>query len=107
MAAENIAASRSGARRASPRRVPQRTCVGCRSVLPKRQLLRLVRTPGGDVALDPTGKAAGRGAYLHDRRECWDKALSSRALDQALKVNLTEAARARLRDHSAQYDHDA
>jgi predicted RNA-binding protein YlxR (DUF448 family) len=107
MAAENIAASRPRARRASPRRVPQRTCVGCRSVLPKRQLVRLVRTADGEVVLDPTGKAAGRGAYLHDRRECWDKALSSRALDQALKVNLTEAVRARLRDHSAQYDHDA
>jgi predicted RNA-binding protein YlxR (DUF448 family) len=107
MAAENMAASRPRRQRASPKRLPQRTCVGCRSVLPKRQLVRLVRMADGGVALDPTGKAAGRGAYLHDRPECWDKALSAHALDQALKVNLTEADRARLRDNGAQYAHDA
>ena len=54
--------------------VPQRTCVGCREILPKRTLIRLVRTPEG-VQVDPTGKSAGRGAYLHDRRECWERAL--------------------------------
>ena len=48
--------------------VPQRTCVGCREVLPKRKMVRLVRTSDG-VQIDPTGKLAGRGAYLHDRRD--------------------------------------
>ncbi len=88
-----------------PKRVPQRTCIGCRTVLPKRQLVRLVRTASGGVALDPTGKAVGRGAYLHDRRACWAPALASRALDHALRVNLDEAERARLRAHGEQYDH--
>ena len=54
--------------------VPQRTCVGCREVLPKRQMVRIVRTADG-VQVDPTGKLAGRGAYLHDRRECWERGL--------------------------------
>ena len=49
--------------------IPQRTCVGCREVLSKRQLLRIVRTAEG-VRVDPTGKLAGRGAYLHDKRSC-------------------------------------
>lgn len=76
--------------------VPQRTCVGCREVLPKRQMLRLVRTAEG-VKVDPTGKFAGRGAYLHDRRVCWERGLKG-ALAQALKTNLTEEDRTRLEE---------
>ena len=71
--------------------VPQRTCVGCRKVLPKRSLIRLVRTPGG-VQVDPTGKAAGRGAYLHDARSCWERGLKG-TLAHALKVDLTDQER--------------
>jgi predicted RNA-binding protein YlxR (DUF448 family) len=56
-------------------------------VLPKRALLRLVRQPEG-VQLDPTGKMAGRGAYLHNIRNCWEKGLKG-PLAHALKVNLT------------------
>lgn len=89
-----------------PRRVPQRTCVGCRDTLPKRQLLRLVRQADGSVIVDPTGKAAGRGAYLHDRRVCWRKALGGGALEQALKTSLSEADKARLRAHGEQFSDD-
>jgi predicted RNA-binding protein YlxR (DUF448 family) len=74
--------------------IPQRTCVGCRTVMAKRQLVRIVRTADG-VMVDPTGKLAGRGAYLHDRRSCWEAGLKG-ALAHALKVQLTEADRARL-----------
>lgn len=70
---------------------PQRTCVGCREVLAKRTLIRLVRRPDG-VAIDPTGKLAGRGAYLHDRRACWDRGLKG-ALANALKTELTDRDR--------------
>jgi predicted RNA-binding protein YlxR (DUF448 family) len=76
--------------------VPQRTCVGCREVLPKRKMIRIVRTDGG-VQIDPTGKLPGRGAYLHDRRECWERGLRG-ALEHALKTNLTQADRARLEE---------
>ena len=74
--------------------VPQRTCVGCREVLPKRTMVRIVRTADG-VQIDPTGKLAGRGAYLHDRRECWERGLKG-ALGHALKTTLTADDRARL-----------
>lgn len=67
--------------------IPQRTCVACREVLPKRQMVRIVRTADG-VKVDPTGKLAGRGAYLHDRRECWARGLKG-ALANALKAELT------------------
>jgi len=67
--------------------IPQRTCVGCRTILAKRQLVRIVRTANG-VLVDPTGKLAGRGAYLHDRRSCWETGLEG-SLARALKVELT------------------
>ena len=67
--------------------MPQRTCVACREVIAKRSLIRIVRLPEG-VAIDPTGKLAGRGAYLHDRRSCWERGLKG-ALSQALKIELT------------------
>jgi uncharacterized protein len=68
--------------------IPQRTCVGCREVLSKRSLIRIVRTPEG-TRVDPTGKLVGRGAYLHDRKICWERALRG-ALSSALKVEFTE-----------------
>ena len=67
--------------------VPQRTCVGCRQVLAKRTLIRVVRTADG-VRVDPTGKAAGRGAYLHNLRSCWERGLKG-ALAHALKTELS------------------
>jgi len=73
--------------------------VGCRSVLPKRALVRLVRRPEG-VQIDPTGKLAGRGAYLHNLRSCWEKGLKG-PLPHALKVELTAADRERLQAYLA------
>ena len=74
--------------------IPQRTCVGCRTVMPKRQLVRIVRSPEG-VQVDSTGKLAGRGAYLHDRRSCWERGMKG-ALAHALKTELTTEDRERL-----------
>jgi len=76
--------------------VPQRTCVGCREVLPKRQMVRIVRAADG-VRVDPVGKVAGRGAYLHDKRECWVRGMKG-ALANALKTELTAEDRARLEE---------
>ena len=74
--------------------VPQRTCVGCREVLPKRSLVRIVRTPEG-VRVDLTGKMAGRGSYLHDKPACWERGLKG-ALAHALKTELTDRDREEL-----------
>ncbi len=71
-----------------PKHIPQRTCVGCRTVLPKRSLIRLVRLPDG-VQIDPSGKMAGRGAYLHNQRSCWEKGLKG-SLANALKVTFSQ-----------------
>lgn len=69
-----------------PKHVPQRTCVACRRVDPKRALVRLVRSADGRVAIDPKGKQAGRGAYLCHDPACWDQALRKRGLERALKI---------------------
>jgi predicted RNA-binding protein YlxR (DUF448 family) len=71
--------------------VPQRTCVGCRLVLPKRTLVRIVRQPEG-LRVDPGGKMAGRGAYLHNKRSCWERGVKG-GLSHALKTELTQADR--------------
>jgi uncharacterized protein len=76
------------------RRTPQRTCVVCRSTTAKRTLHRIVRTPAGEVAYDPTGKAPGRGAYLCGQPGCLDMAVRRRSVQRALKVTDTVAANA-------------
>lgn len=81
------------------RHVPQRTCIACREILPKRSLIRVVRSPQG-VVVDPTGKLAGRGAYLHQQRSCWERGMRG-ALANALKVELTPDEREGLLDYAA------
>jgi len=78
-------------RRTRRKHVPQRTCVGCRQVQAKRSLIRIVRGPDG-VRVDPTGKAPGRGAYLHDLRSCWEAALKG-PLSRALRSELSAEER--------------
>jgi uncharacterized protein len=73
-----------------PKHVPQRTCVVCRSERGKRELVRIVRTPAGQVKVDPTGKVAGRGAYLCKARSCWHGPAMAHKLNAALKTTMTE-----------------
>ncbi len=79
--------------------VPQRTCVGCRRVESKRNLIRVVRRPEG-IFPDPGGKQPGRGAYLHADPACWERGLNG-ALERALKTKLTAEDRERLQDFAA------
>ena len=81
-------------RRAGASRTPRRTCVVCRATTAKRTLHRIVRSPAGTVTYDPTGKAAGRGAYLCGQPECLDMAVRRRSIQRALKVTDTVAASA-------------
>ena len=82
--------------------VPQRTCVGCREVQGKRQLVRVVRQADGHVRIDATGKAPGRGAYIHATRSCWQSVLSGGRLAHALKLDrIEEADRAELQAYAA------
>lgn len=71
------------------KRTPLRTCVGCGSVIAKRELVRIVRGEDGSVRPDPTGKRPGRGAYLHADRSCWDMAIKKKRLERSLKTTLS------------------
>lgn len=85
-----------------PRRrkhVPHRTCVACRRTRPKRELVRVVRTPEGEVLIDPRGKASGRGAYLCRRRACFAIGLTQRRLERALKTALAPESLATLQSY--------
>ncbi len=83
-----------------PRHIPERTCIACRRREAKRGLVRLVRTPEGQVEVDLTGKKPGRGAYICPRSACWEEALRRRALNRALRVVLTSEEAERLRQYA-------
>jgi len=78
------------------KRVPIRMCLGCRESFPKKELLRIVRTPDGDISLDLTGKKAGRGAYICRSTDCLAKAKKSRALERAFGTAIEDDVFGRL-----------
>lgn len=72
------------------KKIPQRQCLGCRQMKPKNELVRIIRTPLDEIQLDVTGKMNGRGAYICREKACFDKAVKSKAVDRALKMNVPE-----------------
>ncbi len=80
-----------------PRKPAIRTCIGCGLTQEKREVVRFVRTPDGTVEVDPTGKANGRGAYVHATVECFEVAIRKRKLSSALRANVSEDDIGRLR----------
>jgi len=82
------------------KRVPQRTCLACRKVKSKRELVRLVRAADGSIEVDPGGKKAGRGAYLCGLPECWEIGLKGGRLEYALKTTLTGPNRKQLVEYA-------
>ncbi len=76
--------------------IPQRTCLACRKVRAKEELIRLVRGSDRGVEVDLSGKKAGRGAYLCATQECWKIGLRGGQLEHSLKVTLTRDNRERL-----------
>ena len=73
-----------------PKKIPMRQCLGCREMKPKRELLRVVRSPEGEVSLDTRGKKPGRGAYVCPNADCLKKAVKTRALSRALETEIPD-----------------
>ena len=73
-----------------PKKIPMRQCVGCREMKPKKELIRVVRSPEGAVSLDFKGKLPGRGAYGCPDAECLKRAKRSKALERAFSAPLPE-----------------
>ena len=78
-------------------------CAGCGEMKPKKELVRVVRTPEGAVILDATGRANGRGAYLCKKSACLEKAIKSRALERTLEAKIESDTYDTLRGQFAQY----
>lgn len=93
-----------GQRRKGPRpkHIPQRMCIACRDRSAKRTLTRVVRSPDGAVQVDRTGKMNGRGAYLCDNRRCWERAIATNILANALKIEIDDETATALRRHAAE-----
>ena len=73
---------------ATPKKLPQRQCLGCREMKNKRDLIRVVKSPEGEISLDFHGKKPGRGAYVCRDAQCLKKAIKARALERALSVQI-------------------
>ena len=71
-----------------PRKIPMRMCVGCREMKEKKTLIRVVRSPEGEVSLDPVGKKPGRGAYVCRSADCLKRAIKQKQLERQLDVTL-------------------
>ena len=80
----------------TPKRVPIRTCCGCGRKSGKRDMVRIVRLPSGDVAVDTTGKTNGRGAYLCEDVACWEAGLARNRLERTLKTPIPPGQRTAL-----------
>ena len=72
------------------KKIPMRKCVACQEMTPKKELIRVVRDPNGEVKIDPTGKASGRGAYLCKKESCFSLARKRKALDRSLEVSISD-----------------
>jgi len=70
------------------KKIPLRKCIGCGEIIPKKEMVRIVKTTDNIVKLDPTGKENGRGAYMHMNKECFDKAVKSKGLERSFKMSI-------------------
>jgi uncharacterized protein len=84
--------------------IPQRTCIACRKTGIKRELVRLVAMSEAEVEVDPTGKKSGRGAYLCPSRICWDNALKTGRLAQALRTDINPDNKAKLLNYALVFE---
>ena len=73
------------------KKIPMRKCVGCNESKSKKELVRIVRSPEGDISLDTTGKKSGRGAYICPSAECLKKAVKSKRIDKILEVTVPDS----------------
>ena len=78
------------------RHTPERSCIACGQKLPKRDLIRVVRSPEGNVAVDPSGKSPGRGSYLCSSEQCWQNGVGRGALERGLRASLSLQERTQL-----------
>lgn len=80
------------------KKIPMRQCLGCREMKPKRELIRVVRSPEGEISLDFKGKAPGRGAYICPAPACLKQAIKAKTLERAFSTQIPEAVYEKLNE---------
>lgn len=80
------------------KKIPQRTCMGCQAKKEKRELVRIVRSPEGEVSVDMTGKKPGRGAYICPNEDCLNKVVKSKRLERSLEITISQEIYEKLRE---------
>ena len=73
-----------------PKKIPMRQCLGCREMKPKRELIRVVKSPEDEISLDFRGKKPGRGAYVCPSTQCLKRAIKAKALSRAFGIAIPE-----------------
>jgi uncharacterized protein len=86
------------------KKIPLRQCVGCREMKTKKEMIRVIKTPGNEVVLDAKGKQNGRGAYLCFSAECLQKARRSKGLERSLKISIPDEIYDRLEEELKELD---
>ncbi len=81
-----------------PKKIPNRMCVSCRQMFPKKELIRVVKNSEGEICYDETGKQSGRGAYICTNKECFEKAIKTRILERTLDGKLSEESINRIKE---------
>ena len=87
-----------------PRRIPLRKCTGCNEMKPKKELVRVVKSPEGEISLDLTGRKAGRGAYVCPDAACLAAARKARRLERAFSCAIPEEVYTRMEEELAQHE---
>lgn len=81
-----------------PKKIPMRQCTGCREMKPKKELIRVVKSPENEISLDFKGKSQGRGAYVCPDMACLKKAIKTKALERSLEISIPEEIYTQLRE---------
>ncbi len=89
------------------KKIPERKCMGCNEKHPKKELVRVVRKPDGNVLLDNTGKVSGRGAYICPNLKCLEKALKSKRLDRSLETEVPESIYEQMKNILSEVENNA
>lgn len=72
------------------KKTPQRQCIGCGAMKPKKEMIRVIKTPENEIKIDGTGKMNGRGAYICHLTECLSLALKNKGLERSLKIKIPD-----------------
>lgn len=86
------------------KKTPLRKCVGCGEMIEKKDMLRIIKTKDGEILFDPTGKANGRGAYLHNQRQCFEQAVRSKGLERSFRISIPQEVYDRISEEMIHYD---